>query len=638
MTPQPSRPVHPTSIIIPRREYRTGPLTRSRQKRTLLALGALQAAGLALSARGSSHRRRAAGLGLMVPGGGHAYNRKPIRAALSAGTSALGLIAWIGTGNHLITPISWLASAALGAREAEGAKKHSTLARVVVPLAVAGASAALTVRARNDLKKQQLVAEQTNQYLENFTPPLRGEDRPEPFVGDELTPEELALARKILDVALQEDDDWSNYDILEQFQPSAVRYEINFLSWALTTLQYCRMPAFHGYLSEAQRKLISKYQQRRVWSYWWLENIWGNLESNPDPVRKQNVMLTGFLGLQIGLYQSATGDMRYTEPGSIVFEWDPKTRYEYSLTTMCDALYREMSTSPWSMIVCEPNWLYAYCNTTAANSFRIHDRMLGTRYWDGIADGFTRSIDEEFHRPDGTALSFKSTRTGYGNGAMPLTSVETRPLVPNLADRGWALMRAGIWTRDDDGDISGTVFKHMPQGFDYGNAGDGKEIQYGGVIQAAIEAGDHDLAKKAWEELLQATPPTVQDGVMTFPGASLQAHTMIARGLFNRKGGWLDLIERGLPEAWSTGPLLDHVAYDEAMVARAETDGIDLTFVLHPAHGVVTTEVRFARLQPGKAYTVAGAGTPQTVTADADGAAAAALPVRGRTEVVVRPA
>ena len=47
-------------------------------------------------------------------------------------------------------------------------------------------------------------------------------------------------------------------------------------------------------------RLVEKYQQKKVWSYWAYENLWGNFEWDPDPARKQNIMLTGFFALSLG--------------------------------------------------------------------------------------------------------------------------------------------------------------------------------------------------------------------------------------------------------------------------------------------------------------------------------------------------
>jgi hypothetical protein len=629
---------HPTTITIPQRSVRNGPLTRRRQRRTALILGGVEAAGLGLSLIGKSKSSTAAGLGIMMPGAGYLYAKKPLRAGISAGSAALGLVLWIGNGNHVATPAAWFGSAAMAARKVRGTKKPLALAQVAVPAAAGIAAVVMGKRTREDLKKQQDIAAKTNQYLGAFTPPLRDADRPDPFVADELSLDELKLARHLLQIALQDDDDWSNYQIIEQFQPTAIRYQLNGLGWALSLLQYARMPAFHGYVSEAQRRLISKYQQRKVWSYWWLENLWGNFELNADPVRKQNVMLSGWYGLQIATYQSASGDVRYTDPDCIRFKWNRDTQYRYSFSTICDAMARDLAKSEWSMIVCEPNWLYTICNTTAGNAFRVHDRMLGTSYWDDIRNGFTRTVDEELHRVDGTAQMFKSTRIGYGNGKSPAPSVELRPLIPNLADRGWALMRAGVWKTDDSGEPVGTIFKDMPNGFDYGNAGRSKVVQYGSVIEAAREAGDEDRARAAWNELIATTPPDRTATALSFPDASLMAHAAVGRGAFTRKGAWLDLIERGLRPEWVTGPILDDVPFNEAMVARAETDGTNLDVVVYPVDNITSTTVRIARLNPGADYVVDTNGRSHTVNADSAGIASTQITLEGRTAITVRPA
>ncbi|MBY6537802.1 hypothetical protein HQ325_03870 [Rhodococcus sp. BP-349] len=627
--------VHSTSITIPPRDFRSGPLTRKRQARAFAILGAMEAVGLVLAAAGKSPRMRAAGLGLMVPGGGDLLNKEPVRGAAAAGSSALGLVLWIGSGNHLVTPLAWLGSAALSARRAEG-RGQAGFVRCAVPLAVGGAVAGMAIRLKKDFEKQKATALETNQYLEDFEPPLRGDDRPEPFVGQELSKDELLFARHLLGIALQDADNWDNYDIMEQFQPTAIRYQLNWLGWALSALQYSRMPAFHGYLSEAQRRLIEKFQQRKVWSYWWLENLWGNLESNPDPVRKQNVMLSGFFGLQLSTYQSATGDMRYAEPGSVKFHWDRKRTYEYSLPSICDAMARDIDASEWGMIVCEPNWLYPYCNSVGANAFKIQDRMTGSDYWPSLQGRFTRTADEELHRPDGLVMHFKSTRTGYGNGALPTTSVEFRPLIPDLADRGWALLKAGVWLTDDDGKVSGTVFRDMPKGLDYGNAGASKVGMYGSVMHAAREAGDEERASVAWNELLEVANPVRTRESLEFTGASVMSKANVAMGAFGRKGGWLDLIDRGLPETWATGPILKDVPFADAMVARAETDGQALDLVLHPVDDEAHTRLTLARLTPGISYEVTGDVTA-SVVADENGEAVMPVHLAGRTAINVRP-
>ncbi len=184
--------------------------------------------------------------------------------------------------------------------------------------------------------------------------------------------------------------------------------------YTIALQKYTRTPAFRGYQDEAMRRLVEKYQQKRVWSYWAYENLWGNLEWDPDPARKQNIMLTGFFALSLGAFQTVTGDYRHQEVGSIEFVWNEKRRYPYSYDTLCASLTSDYLKSPWGLVVCEPNWIFSPCNMRGADGLRIHDRLHGTHYWDMIKDGYYRGMEQEFVRPDGTLNFYRSARTGIG--------------------------------------------------------------------------------------------------------------------------------------------------------------------------------------------------------------------------------
>ena len=212
--------------------------------------------------------------------------------------------------------------------------------------------------------------------------------------------------------------------------------------YTIALQKYTRTPAFRGYQDEAMRRLIEKYQQKKVWSYWAYENLWGNFEWNPDPARKQNIMLTGFFALSLGAYQTVTGDYRHQEVGSIEFIWNEKRRYPYSYDTLCASLTSDYLKSPWGLVVCEPNWIYSICNMRGAEGLPIHDRLHGTHYWDMIKDGYFRGMEQEFVRPDGMLNFYRSARTGIGqNGASfstdlrPVAAAPRRPRLDAAARR-----------------------------------------------------------------------------------------------------------------------------------------------------------------------------------------------------------
>ena len=53
----------------------------------------------------------------------------------------------------------------------------------------------------------------------------------EPGGARELTPDELAFHRWMLDHALRPGDDWSSFDRADQYSLRSLRYQLNFIQW-----------------------------------------------------------------------------------------------------------------------------------------------------------------------------------------------------------------------------------------------------------------------------------------------------------------------------------------------------------------------------------------------------------------------
>ncbi|MEA2310939.1 MAG: hypothetical protein QOE28_907, partial [Solirubrobacteraceae bacterium] len=383
-------------LTIPIREHAVGPMTRARQQRLAAIFASAQAAGMASVAVGAGPAREAWATGVMFPGAGFVYTRDPGHFAVTAAAFALSGVLWFGTGNHIVPPLVWLGAAGVAARRATRKPKRFRAAPYVVG-ATAGAVAYEQWRLRRSrFHEQREQAKAANEMLSVTVPPLRGADRPEAYTLGEMDEITTALARKFVDTSFKPYDDWSDWDVIEQFQPAALRYQIDHMIYTIALQKYTRTPAFRGYQDEAMRRLVTKYQQKKVWSYWAYENLWGNLEWNPDPARKQNIMLTGFFALSLGAFQTVTGDHRHEELGSIEFKWSEKRRYPYSYDTLCASLTSDYLKSPWGLVVCEPNWIFSPCNMRGAAGLMIHDRIHGTHYWDMIKDGYFRGMEQEF--------------------------------------------------------------------------------------------------------------------------------------------------------------------------------------------------------------------------------------------------
>jgi hypothetical protein len=330
------------AALLPERHALCGPVTRRRLVRLALIYAAVFAAGLLLALGVSHPGWQAFGLGLMVPGGGffaHA-DAGTVQGLVhfGAGLTALavfvfGLLLWFATGNVIAPPALWLLSAALAALMDHGPIPHHAAA--AVPLGVAAVAAiavALTWARRAHYAARRREA---NLYLQHVTL------RPKPAIADrdrELSEQDIKLMRFLLDRALQPVDAFDGFEWLDQFQTAAVRYQINFIGYALSMAQATHLPAFGGYLNEAQRRLIDKQTDHRVWRYWAIENLWGNLALDPDPVKRENIMFTGFCAAQMAMYHAASGRRDYDRPGSFPLRHPDGRRYDYDFGSRAAAL------------------------------------------------------------------------------------------------------------------------------------------------------------------------------------------------------------------------------------------------------------------------------------------------------------
>jgi hypothetical protein len=642
---------HPLSPLIPLRPLGIGPVSRTRQRRTRWAFIGVQALALLPIVLRRSPRAKALGLGLAVPGGGFVFTRRWCSAVASLVAFALSGVAWVGAGMTTGPIAVWLGSAALAGR---GATRRSTVlsAEIALPATAATIAAGLSLRKFVTARNGADEARRRNEYLAALS--VEPSQSP-PWVADELTADELKAARVLIDMGVQPVDEFEGFVWIEQFQPSAVRYQICYLSYALAHLQYCRTPAFQGYMQEAQRNLIKKLLVKRVWRYWALENAWGNLSLDHDPVPRDNIMLTGFMALALGLYQITTGQTDFDEPGSLTFKWDKKTEYRYNFAGIANAVRDNYIGSEFGMFPCEPNWIYSVCNTLGALGLATYDQTHGTKLADEMMDGFRRGINEEFSAPDGRAQTIRSKFLGW---SVPMASITVeamvstfiRPVYPGIAARWWEIARREFVRVDPDGTL------HLPPNrFDTVDTGNYQQSDLPALaylLMAAREMGDEEIyqaARSAIEknhapverELTDDTEGLPHGSPFTGPAlvydASPQVFAMgIAMGLFGRTDGFYDMVVKGRPREWIDGPQIASVPYPHVMVARAVTDGKRLDAVFQTGTGGGTFDIALAQLAPGESYAVSGAKS-DSVVARADGTAEISIDLHGRVEFAVIP-
>jgi hypothetical protein len=193
----------------------------------------------------------------------------------------------------------------------------------------------------------------------------------------------------------------------------ALRYQLNHLAYATALYQYTHTPAFSGYLAEAQRNAIQKALDKRVWKYWSLENLWGNLRWNPDPIIDDNVMYSAYLGLMLGLYETMNQDARYRQPGALTLRWNDRTEFVHDANTITTAVLDNLNRSRAGLYPCEPNWIYPFCNTFAFNHLLLDDRLSGTDNAGSVIERARSAYDAgDWCEPDGRLAGLRSEHLG----------------------------------------------------------------------------------------------------------------------------------------------------------------------------------------------------------------------------------
>lgn len=629
-----------TTVLLPQGLPLLPRATRRAMLRSVTGYGVLWLAALLPLLLGAGARWQVAGLGLALPGGGLLATGHVVGGLLVLAGLLLAVFAWWAAGPTVLPPLAWLAGAVLPALlldRPEVADTGATAVLAVVPALLVLSLAVHALRHRAQARRGAAINDRLRETSFTISGPP---DLATGFPVVEHTDTDLRRLRAALDIGLQPVDGLAGLTRLDQFREGALRYQVNAVGYGLAMAQFTRTPAFRGYLAEAQRNLVEKVLDRRIWGYWALENAWGNLRRDKDPVPLGgNVMLTGFYGLQVGMY-SVLNDDRYRQPGALTFRWDRDTAFAHDLAGLAANVRENVRRSDFSLYPCEPNWIYTICNTFGLNTVLVDEQLEASHEADDVRARLRRAYEEEFLRPDGRIVGVRSSHLGLSWNFWSSPSVQLattywmHPGLPDLAHRTWWLIREN-WLQVEDGRVRtprGLVSRLDPGSYQVRS----DTFSLAVTTMAAREIGDEETALAAERTLAERERLEVEHGAERFADASGLANSYLNLGRFGRASGLRDLVAFGPPTAWRDGPVLDEAAYPDVLVARAVSDGAALDLVLVPGAGPVRTTLRLAQLRPGTSYDVEGAGTRRLV-ADGAGRAELGLDLGGRTAVRVRP-
>ncbi len=601
-----------------------GPLTARRLYRFYAMLAAIFLIGISPVLLDASPAWKAFGLGLLFPGAGFLYAGGVLGvvfALVSLALFAAILFFWWARGILPAPPLALLATAGLAAAWT-GNGPGIAAGEWTIPAAALAFHGYLAVRRRGKFNDARVRGRALNEVVTRAEPILR--DYPVE-AAPEMPPAQIAEFRRMLDLALQPVDSWNGFSMDDTWQDGALRYQVCTMSWNLALGQYTQLPAFHGYLNQAQENLIRKHIDRKTWNYWYWESIWGNLQIEKNPVTTDNIMLSGFLGVSLGMFETASGTSPFAAPEALTFRWDDKLAFPYSHSTMLEEVVKNYQRYDIGWFPCEPRWIYSMCNLVGRTALALHDARHGTDYVDRIVERFERTMTDEMMLPDGRIKVCVSSPFGFTVPSLSGLFGETwgirfmTPHAPDQAERLWQILKQDYIKPTADG---GLDFKLLPLGWDTRKPADfSRWPELNPLIMtlwAALEMGD--------DEIIAATTREMD---------KRYGEGMAASMTWGRRNTVRDMVNKGLPDAWKTGPILAEASYPEVIVARAVTDGEALDLVLHPGAEPGPQRLGLARLVPGRSYRVQQTGA--IFTADAEGKAGIELVVSGRTPIEIVP-
>jgi hypothetical protein len=623
----------------PAKSLPCGSVTFRHIARFLSLYAALVLTGFALAFFSRYTAAQIFGLGMIFPGGGFLAHAdfSSLQGILHCGLAVFSLAGfvfslfiWFATGNVLAPPVFWLFTALAAAGMRHGHLHDSALPATLYCAAILYGSGLLYavilwlygLRARR----------RQNAYLGMLT--TAALDRifaaPSSPACPALDARGAEQMRFLLDRALQPVHDFNGFEWLDQFQTAAVRYQINFTGYALSMAQATYLPAFSGYMHQAQQRLIEKLTDHRVWKYWALENLWGNLQNNTDPVARENIMFTGFGATQMVLYHAATGRIDFTEKGSFALTYPSGDTLPYDLDALISALDKEAAASPFHLIACEPNWIYPLCNSIGAAALKAQAPAL----WTKREENFRTMLENEFIDLRGRLVPCRSRYTGFALPAIGGVMAQALPCfflnasLPDIAQRQWLRLRQDI--------TDGTRLKHTNfWRIDTGNYRFSRAAAYSATALAAQELGDSHVAALCFEALEQECPPAKNAVRFYRPAASVWAHATEFLARSTRKNSLRGLI--ATKKATGVSPYISQAAYPNILVAGAHSDGENLEAVLFPGGNAGQQTITVSGLNPDKAYLCRG-GKEEKILANKDGDAMIQLTLNGRIELELRPA
>ncbi len=484
-----------------------------------------------------------------------------------------------------------------------------------------------------------------------------------------LSDDEMAQLRWILDIADQPLEDFSNMDALDQEGMTSYRYCLAFMTYFMALEQYHKLPAAPGIIQPRMDRFIQKMIQKPVWEFW-AETSKGLPTLEPkmdrpypedrDPVHKRNIMYSGHVGHMIGLYETLYRDMKWEQPGSITFEWDPDERYVYDYHMLNRVMNDQMRHNPAHCVECEPNACFPECNQHPIMSFMLYDSLHGSTTFEAAGYFMDFFLEKEMIDPRSheTAMLYLvkqdltlSTKNPHYKNALDLVITPAVSLgfvgLDSASADGWTGTFMHVWQpeyierhyeyqkkyslRDVEADkarLAMTVWE--PQ------------LKYGFFAMLAAEVGDLETRDKLIKFADEKYRPLREGPYLYYPfnlsrGCTALTGKLLACARAMEKDSMRKMHVSPFSDEHFRGPALDDVDFPRVVLRRALYDAEKKALILTAEPGeksIGETSFAAVRLDPAKTYLLSVDGAPDREITGVD-SANITVPLSGRINVIL---
>lgn len=237
-----------------------------------------------------------------------------------------------------------------------------------------------------------------------------------------LDAKQLGAIRHLRNLSQLPYNDWTHMQSYDTFQfgHQAYRYQLAYGAFALGLAHRHRLPNAPAVFKETFDGLIRRMLEPAVWLYW-RDTSQGagpltmdapRLESEADPVRRDNIMYSGYVQAMTLMYHALFNDDKYAQEGAISFKYQPLsgqldkvTKFQYTEDSLNELIYRAMVENGYLGVACEPYCIFQICNQVPILAFRLHDYIHGGSRSEEVTEGYKKAwgqfglVDENGYHP-----------------------------------------------------------------------------------------------------------------------------------------------------------------------------------------------------------------------------------------------